>query len=185
MMHFFLCFVNVKRETEMDTPSLSRNETSLLEMRRCYVSQRLDELQVTLGQMRLCQQHDSKWKDGTQSDVKTTQQGQTERYPGVDGFSPDEDQQQHGSSASQSPSQYHAECRDVSKLESHVSDQQRSAVHGNNPNTFLDCRRRSQEWPQSNISEKIKLNNQITIENTAKHSDIDDVHLPTNQNVDK
>ncbi|XP_034025202.1 uncharacterized protein LOC117509573 [Thalassophryne amazonica] len=61
--------------TEQDTPtvvqSLSRNGTMLLELKRCYVSQRLDELQTTLGHIRACQRHDSGSKPRTRGETQT------------------------------------------------------------------------------------------------------------------
>ncbi|XP_038155551.1 uncharacterized protein LOC119792815 [Cyprinodon tularosa] len=54
------------RETSTNMPSLSRNGTILLELKRCYTSQRLNELQARLSQMRQCQLFDSRLKDGNE-----------------------------------------------------------------------------------------------------------------------
>ncbi|XP_068592031.1 uncharacterized protein [Cebidichthys violaceus] len=120
-------------------PSLSRNGTILLELKRCYVSQRLNELQMTLGQIRKCQQHDSKSKDGTrsstQTDSSTTQQEQREHYPGIDDWSPAGSQRQDIIPSGKSHSHQRVESRGLgnSKLKSHISDQQMSdTVQSNN-----------------------------------------------------
>lgn len=56
----------LQRETSTNMPSLSRNGTILLELKRCYTSQRLNELQARLSQMRQCQLFDSRLKDGNE-----------------------------------------------------------------------------------------------------------------------
>lgn len=135
----------VQRATSPSMPSLSRSGTILLELKRRYVSQRLSELQDTLGQMRQSQRHGSKSKDGTrartQSDSITDQQGEPERYPGAHGCSSADVQQPDRFSAGPSHSQHAASSRDPgnSKPESHVSDQQGGAtVHSNNPDALQD-----------------------------------------------
>ncbi|XP_061576515.1 uncharacterized protein si:ch211-286b4.4 [Cololabis saira] len=182
---------NHERATAADVPGLSRNGTILLELKRRYVSQRLNELHVTLGQMRQCQQHDSKWKDETrgcaQSDGSTARLGGREYHPGLDGCSPTDGQRQYSFWVSQSQNQQHAEGRGLMncKLDSHMSDQQRSSmVHSNNPNTLLDSQRKSQELLQSHIPEDVKLNNQIAIDTTTDHTDIDGVCVPSDQKID-
>ncbi|KAE8295323.1 hypothetical protein D5F01_LYC06249 [Larimichthys crocea] len=168
------------RATPTSMPSLSRNGTILLELKRRHVSQRLNELQITLGQMRRCQQHDSKSKDGTrgytQTDSSTTQQGQREHYAGVDGCSRADGQRQDSIPASQSHSQQTAESSNC-KLESHISDQQRGdTVQINNPDTLPDSQMlNSQDQLHLNVPGKHKLNSQVTIENTAGHTDIDNM----------
>ncbi|XP_036006210.1 uncharacterized protein LOC118556590 [Fundulus heteroclitus] len=76
------------RETSTNMPSLSRNGTILLELKRCYVSQRLNELQATLSQMRQCQLRDGKLKDGTrgrkESDDSSDQHREKEHDPARD-----------------------------------------------------------------------------------------------------
>lgn len=126
-------------------PSLSRNGTILLELKRRYVSQRLNELQITLDHIRRCQQHDSKPKDVTRgcthTDSGSTQQGQREHYPGVDVCSPADGQWQDTIAASQGHSQQTVESRglDNCKLESHVPEQQRSdMVQSTNPETLVN-----------------------------------------------
>ncbi|XP_023275672.1 uncharacterized protein LOC111665041 [Seriola lalandi dorsalis] len=171
------------RATPTSMPSLSRNGTILLELKRRYVSQRLNELQITLGQLTQCQQHDSESKHRTrgraQTDSSTTQQEQREYYPGVDGCSPPHGQRQDSIPASQSHSQQTVENRVLGnyKLESHISDQQRSgSVQCNNPETLLDCQiLESHGRLQLNVPGKQELNSQITIENTSGHTDIDDM----------
>ncbi|KAF3692794.1 Sushi, von Willebrand factor type A, EGF and pentraxin domain-containing protein 1 [Channa argus] len=129
-----------ERATPTSMPRLNRNGTILLELKRRYVSQRLNELQITLGQMRQCQLQDSKPKDltggCTQTDSSTTQMGQKEHYPCVDVCSPADGQWQEKISASQSHSQQSVESRGLGnyKLKSHIPDQQSSnTVHSNNP----------------------------------------------------
>lgn len=184
--------ITLQRSTPTSMPSLSRNGTILLELKRRYVSQRLNELQITLGQIRRCQQHDSKSKDGTrgrtQTDSSTAQQGQAEHYPGVDGCSPADGQRQDSIPASQSHSQQTEESGGLGdyKLESHISDQQRSdTVQSNNPDTLLDCHiPETQDRPHLNVPGKQELNSQITIENTTGHTDIDDMWGPIDQKLD-
>ncbi|XP_029373686.1 uncharacterized protein LOC115053250 isoform X2 [Echeneis naucrates] len=169
------------RATSM--PSLSRNGTILLELKRCYVSQRLNELQITLGQMRPCQQHDSKSKHGTrgctQTDSGTTQQEQREHYSGMDGCSPTDGRWQDGIPASQSHSQQTSESTVLHnyKLESHISDQQRSSsVQTSNPEMSLNCQMpESQGRLNLNVPGKEELNSQIIIKNTTGQTDIDDM----------
>ncbi|XP_023817540.1 zonadhesin-like isoform X2 [Oryzias latipes] len=86
------------RRSSASTPSLSRSGTVLLELKRHLVSQRLDELKVTLDLMRRRQQHDSKLKDGaggrTQSDSSIIQQEESEHVSTSDGCKTASDQ--HG-----------------------------------------------------------------------------------------
>lgn len=169
----------LQRATPTSVPSLSRNGTILLELKRRHVSQRLNELQITLGQIRRCQQHDSKSKDGTrgrtQTDSGTTQQ--RDHYSGVDGCSPADGQQQDGIPASQSHSQQTAESTNLSgyKLESHISDRQRSdIVQSSNPDTLPDSQMLQGEDRLVNVPGRQELDSHIAIENTTGHTDIDD-----------
>ncbi|KAM4567238.1 uncharacterized protein PAE49_010636 isoform 2-T2 [Odontesthes bonariensis] len=154
---------NRVRASSTSIPSLSRNGTVLLELKRRYVSQRINELQVTLGQMRQCQQHDNKSTNGTkcstQSDSRTAQQGEKDHYLGGDGCSPTDGHQLYSISASQNHSQHSAESRDLGnyKPESHISEQQRSCtVQTNNPNTLLNCQvLGSQELLHLNVQRKL------------------------------
>lgn len=120
--------------TPTSMPSLSRNGTILLELKRQYVSQRLDELQAALGHIRQCQQRDSKSKDGTrgrtQTDSSSTQQETRQQYPGIDGFSPADSQPQDSSLSQQTK-----EIRGLGPytIESQLSEQQRSE-------SLLDCK---------------------------------------------
>ncbi|XP_042269345.1 uncharacterized protein LOC121898387 isoform X2 [Thunnus maccoyii] len=179
--------------TPTSMPCLSRNGTILLELKRRYVSQRLNELQITLGQIRQCQQHDDKSKDRTrghtQTDSNTTQRGHSEHYPGVDGCSPSEGQRQDSIPASQSHGQQTAESRGLGsyKPESHISDQQRSdTVQTPNLDTLLDCQmQKSQDLLHLSVPRTEELNSQITIENTTGHTDIDAMWGATDLNMDK
>ncbi|XP_042342884.1 uncharacterized protein LOC121943427 [Plectropomus leopardus] len=180
------------RATPTSMPSLSRNGTILLELKRRYVSQRLNELQITLGHIRQSQ-HDSKSNEGTRSsmepDSSTTQQGQGEHYSGVEGSgcSPADSQQQDSILASKSHSQQRVESRGLGnyKLESHISDQQRSdTVQSNNPDTVQDCQMpESQDQLHRNVPQKQELSSQITIGNTTGHTDIDEMWESIDQNL--
>ncbi|CAL8373176.1 unnamed protein product [Gadus morhua 'NCC'] len=68
------------RPAGTELPALSRNGTILVELQRRYVSQKLDELQITLEQRRLCQRPGGPSQDGpkknpTTTDSYTAQQG--------------------------------------------------------------------------------------------------------------
>lgn len=93
----------LQRKSSASAPGLSRSGTILLELKRHLVSQRLDELKVTLDLMRRRQQHDSKLKDGaggrTQSDSSITQQGESELVSTSDGCNSAMDQQGYKTSA--------------------------------------------------------------------------------------
>ncbi|XP_029964558.1 uncharacterized protein LOC115400686 [Salarias fasciatus] len=147
------------RATPTSTPSLSRNGTILLELKRRYVSQRLNELHITLDQIRQRQQHDSKLKDGTrgctETDSSTAQRGERRRYSGTDGGSPADGQRHHSISERQSRSQPSAESRGLGdhKVESHVLDRRRSdAVQSDNSDTLVD-----RQMPESR-QEQLHLN---------------------------
>lgn len=164
---------HLQQATPTSMPSLSRNGTILLELKRCHVSQRLNELQITLGQIRRCQQHDSKSRDGTRGCIRTdsssTQPGQREHYPDVDGRRPTDGRRQDSIPASQSHSQKSVMSTIPGdyKLESHISDQQRSdAVQSSDTDTF-------ENQLHTNVPGQQELNSQITIENTTGHTDID------------
>ena len=167
-------------------PSLSRNGTILLELKRRHVSQRLNELQTTLGQMRRCQQPDSKSRDGTrartQTDSSATQQEHRKHYPGIDGG-----QRQDSILASQSHSQQTEESLGNHKLESHISGQQTSGtVQSNDPDAFPDCQMlESQDRLNLSVAGEQELNSRITIENTIGHTDIDDMWGQTEQKLDR
>lgn len=163
-------------------PSLSRNGTVLLQLKRCHVSQRLNELQIMLGQIRRCQQCDSKSKDGTrgrtQTDSSTTQQGWGEHYPDIDGCSPTVGRQQDSIPANQNHSQKTVMSTSLGnhKLESHISDlQKRDSVQNNNPDTLLDSETVENQLHLNEQGQQESGNSQITIENTTGHTDIDDM----------
>lgn len=180
----------LQRVTPTSMPSLSRNGTILLELKRRHVSQCLNELQITLGQMRRCQQPDSKSRDGTrgltQTDGSATQQEQRKHYPGIDGGSLAVGQRQDSILASQSHSQQTIESFGNHKLESHISGQQTSGtVQSNDPDAFPDCQMlESQDRLNLNVAGEQELNSQITIENTIGHTDIDDMWGPPDQKLD-
>lgn len=161
----------LQRATPTDMPSLSRNGTILLELKRRYVLQRLNELQITLGQITRCQQHDSKSKDGTrgctQTDSSTTQQGESENYGSTDGLSPNDGQRRDSISASHSHSQQAEESRglDSYKLESHISDQKSNTVQSNNADTLLGCQTPGTQ--DLNVPGEQELKRQPAIENTT------------------
>ncbi|CAB1443715.1 unnamed protein product [Pleuronectes platessa] len=174
-------------------PSLSRSGTMLLELKRRHVSQRLNELQLTLGRIRQRQQRGSESRAGTggrkQTDSSSsTRPGQREQYPGRDGCSPADGQQQGGVPASRSHSQKNIQAQALGnyKVESHISHQQRS----NNPEMWPDCQMlESQDQPLVTVPGKQELNGQIPMENTTGHTDSDDMWAPADQrpdlNVDK
>lgn len=78
----------------MELPALSRNGTVLLELKRRYVSQRLDELQIMLEQQsRPCQPQDAATeKNHTATAVgNSTEQGPGKHNP----VGPDDDDRRH------------------------------------------------------------------------------------------
>ncbi|XP_030007196.1 uncharacterized protein LOC115431086 [Sphaeramia orbicularis] len=169
------------RATPTTMPSLSRNGTILLELKRRYVSQRLNELQITLGQIRQCQQHDSNSKDRTrghtQTDSSTTQQEQSLLYSGIDDCSPPDGLGQDSTVASQSHNKQTAESAGLDNytFES-ISEQQKSdtLLDGQMPEDLLHLQ----------TAGKQQVNSQITIENTTGHTNIDDMWESTNQKLD-
>ncbi|XP_068441414.1 uncharacterized protein [Clinocottus analis] len=172
-----------EKATPTSMPSLSRNGTTLLELKRCYVSQRLNELQMTLGRIRQSQQHDSESKDGTrsntQTDSSTTQQEQRDHYPDINDWSPTGGQRQDSFPSGKSHSQQRVESKGLgnSELEGHISDQLMSdTVQSNNPDTLLDCQMlESQDQLRVNDSGKQELNSQTTQDDTTGHKDSDNM----------
>lgn len=111
-----------------------------------------------LGQIRQCQQRDSKSKDGTrggtQTDSSTTQQGRREHYPDIDGCSPTDGRQQDNIPANQNHSQKTGMSTSLGncKLKSHITDLQKSdRVQNNNPDTLPDSQM---------VENQLHLNNQ-------------------------
>lgn len=136
----------MQKATPTSRSSLSRSGTILLELKRRYVSQRLNELQITLGHIRQSQQHDGKstyvTRSRSQTDSITTQQGKGDLYPGIEGCSPAGGQRKDSIPASEDHSQQKEKSRGLgnSKLEGHISDQQTiDSVQRHNPDTLLDC----------------------------------------------
>ncbi|XP_010791697.1 uncharacterized protein [Notothenia coriiceps] len=171
--------------TPTSMPSLSRSGTILLELKRRYVSQRLNELQITLGHIRQSQQHDSKSRDMTisssQTDSITTQQGKGDLYPGIEGCSPAGGQRKDSIQASEDHSQQKEKSRGLgnSKLESHISHQQTiDSVQRHNPDTLLDCQMLESQ-DQLHFNESM-----ITQDHITGHTDIDDMWEPNDQLLD-
>lgn len=145
-------------------PGPSRNGTALLELKRHHVSQRLNELQIRLGQIKRCQQCDGESKEGTrghsQRDGSFTRQGEGQQLPDIDGCSPTNGLWQDGIPACQSPGQ-----KTIMRLsESHISGP--GSYSGD---TRSDC------WAVVEGSGQQGEHSQITIENMAKHSDADEM----------
>nr|XP_020509773.2 uncharacterized protein LOC109999162 [Labrus bergylta] len=155
---------NAASATPTGMPSLSRNGTILLELRRRYVSQRLDELQTTLGHIRRCQQHDSKSREGTRGRTQTDSSSST----------------QQGQCQDSSRSQQTTESRGLGpyNTESHISDQQRSE-------SLLDCKiiESQDQLPLKGPGEQ-DVCSHIRIENTTEHTDIDDIWGSSDQKLD-
>ncbi|KAM6987470.1 uncharacterized protein LKV04_010315 [Tautogolabrus adspersus] len=155
---------NAASATPTGMPSLSRNGTILLELKRRYVSQRLDQLQTTLGHIRRCQQHDSKSREGTRGRTQTDSSNST----------------QQGQCQDSSHSQQTTESRGLGpyNTESHISDQQWSE-------SLLDCKiiESQNQLPLKGPGEQDECSH-ITIENTTEHTDIDDIWGSIDQKLD-
>lgn len=135
-----------------------------------------------LGQMRRCQQRDSKSKDGTrghtQTDSSTTQQGRREHYPDIDGYSPTDGRRQDSIPANQNHSQKTVMSTSLGnyKLESHITDLQKSdSVLNNNPDTLPDSQTVENQLHLNNPDQQESVDSQITIENTTGHTDVDNM----------
>ncbi|KAJ0022102.1 hypothetical protein NQD34_009592 [Periophthalmus magnuspinnatus] len=114
-------------------PSLSRNGTILVELKRRYLSQRLNELQITLEHIRRSQQHDSNSQAGTrsliQTDSSSTHPEQSQVSPGMGPHNASHAQRQNSTEANHShwqPAAQAAERTDhgIFKYESHITKQQ-------------------------------------------------------------
>lgn len=165
--------VILQQATPTGMPSLSRNGTTLLELKKRHVSQSLNELQIRLGRMRQCQQHDSQSKVGTtghsQAESSPTQLGQRQHYPDIDGSSPANGLWKDSIPASQSPSQKPVMNPSHYKLVSHISDPLRTeAIQRNNPVTLRD-RLMLQNQLHFNLPGQQKLNKEIIIESAIRH----------------
>lgn len=170
---------------------LSRNGTVLLELRRRCVSQRLNELQITLGHIRRRPQHDGESEDGrrspSQTDSSTTQQGEGGCYPGTAGCAAVDSWQQGSLPAGQSLGQQTAESNNLGnyELDCRIPVQERSdAVQSNNPGALLDGQMfQSKDGLLLNAPGTQELSSQMTLENT---SGLINVHLrkPTDQTLD-
>lgn len=168
----------LQQATPTSVPDLSRNGTILLELRRRHVSQRLNELQITLGQIRRCQQRDSESKDGTRgrtpTDSSSAQQEQGEHCPDIDGCHPTGGQGLDSIPASSSHCQKIVMRTSFGNynLESHISDQRgRDTVESNNPDT--SGIQRPENDLNLNVSGQQEQSSQVTIENTSGHTDVD------------
>lgn len=111
----------LQQTTPTSAPGPSRHGTALLELKRRHVSQRLNELQIRLGQIKRCQQCDGESKDGTrgrsQRDGSCARQGAGQQLPDIDGCGPTDCHWQDGIPALQSLGQ-----KTITSLsENHVS----------------------------------------------------------------
>lgn len=169
-------------------PALSRHGTILLELKRRYVSQRLNELQITLSHIRRRRQHDStaldRAEDLTQTDGIRQQEGAREQTAGLDGHSLFDHQRQDSALADQSRGQEIVKSRWLGNylLESHISDGQGQNL---NLETSQDCQMLENQDPSihQDIPGKRELNSQIAIEN-AGQTDIDGMWDSADQKQD-
>lgn len=96
-----------QQTTPASMPGPSRNGTALLELKRRHVSQRLNQLQNRLGQIKRCQPCDGESKDGTkncrQTDGSSARQEAGQQLPDVDGCGPSDGLWQAVIPACQSP----------------------------------------------------------------------------------
>uniref|UniRef100_A0AAV2J1Z8 Sodium channel regulatory subunit beta-3 n=1 Tax=Knipowitschia caucasica TaxID=637954 RepID=A0AAV2J1Z8_KNICA len=144
--------------------SLSRNGTILLELKRRYVSQRLNELQITLEHMRHGQRHDSYSQDETRRLAQTdssssssssrTQPGESKRDPGTGPHTAIDGQRGDSDPASLTHRQ-EAEAADKTepkslKYESHITEQPPDN-QGSYPQTLLEAQRSTSQLQVARI----------------------------------
>ncbi|XP_076002437.1 uncharacterized protein LOC142995324 [Genypterus blacodes] len=139
-------------------PGLSRNGTTLLELKRRYISQRLNELQVTLGQIRRCQQRDSSLGGRTQTGGSATQQERKEINPDVGVRSPSDSQDGFPANPSQGPES------DTSAWE--------GGGRALTPNPAISKDSHMLE-KLVDVPGKQEFNDRIAIGNTTGHTDVD------------
>lgn len=151
----------------MSAPGPSPFGTALLELKRRHVAQRLSELQIRLGQIKRCQQCDSKSKDATrglsQRDGSSIRQGAGQQLPDIDGCSPTDGLWQDRVPACQSPGQKTI----MSLSESHISGPE--SCGGD---------KRSSRLAVVDGSGQQGEHSQIAVENTAGYSDATEMLEP-------
>lgn len=156
--------ITLKQTTPTSMPGPSHNGTALLELKRRHVAQRLNELQIRLGQIKQCQQSKDRTRGRSQGDSSFTLQGAGQQPPERDGCSPTGGLWQDGSPGHQSPGQ-----KTITSLsESHISGP-RSCSSG----TRSDCLA-GQNQRGVDGSGQWESHSQVTIENTG-HSDVDEL----------
>lgn len=143
-------------------PGPSRNGTILLEVKRRRVSQRLNELGITLGQIRGCRRHDSQSKDGMSGHA----------YAHVDGGRPSSGPGPDGIPAIWSRSQKSVTGASLGNrdLESHISRLQEGD----------DLDSSGVQRTESNGSGQQEGNSWIPIENTNGHTDTNAMEVADN-----
>ncbi|XP_029700281.1 zonadhesin [Takifugu rubripes] len=150
--------------TLTSVPVPSHNGTTLLELKRRHVAQRLNELQIRLGQIKQCQQSKDGTRGRSQRDSSFTLQGAGQQPPERDGCSPTGGLWQDGSPGRQSPGQKTL----TSLRESHIS-----GPRGCSSGTRSDCLA-GQNQRGVDGSGQWESHSQVTIENT-EHSDMDEL----------
>lgn len=156
--------ITLKQTTLTNMPGPSHNGTTLLELKRHHVAQRLIELQIRLGQIKQCQQSKDRTRGRSQTDSSFTLQGVGQQPPDRDGCSPTGGLWQDGSPGHQSPSQ-----KTITSLsESHISGPQ-SCSSG----TRSDCLA-GQNQRGVDGSGQSESHSQVTIKNMG-HSDMDEL----------
>lgn len=151
----------LQQATAESVPGPSRNGTILLEARRRRVSQRLNELEITLGQIRGCQRRDSQSKGGMRGRAHT-------RAASPDGCHPGGGQGLDGVPASRSRSQKSVTGASLGNRdpESHISERE-----GDDPDS--SGVQRTESDMKLIVSGQQEGNTQIPIENTSGHTDTD------------
>lgn len=154
----------LQQTTLTSVPGPSRNGTTLLELKRRHVTQRLNELQNRLGQIKQCQQSKVGTRGRSPRDSSFTLQAAEQQPPDRDGCSPTGGLWQDGSPGCQSPSQ-----KTIKSLsESHISGP-RSCSSG----TRSDCPAGKNQRGVDGSGRR-ESHSQVTIENTG-HSDKDEL----------
>lgn len=147
----------LQQATAESVPGPSRNGTILLEVRRRRVSQRLNELEITLGQIRGCQRRDSQSKEGMRG------------HAYVDGGRPSSGRGLDGVQASWSRSRKSVTGASLGNrdLESHISR------HREGDDLDSSGIQRTESDMKLNVSGQQERNGRIPIENTSGHTDTD------------
>lgn len=156
--------ITLKQTTLTSVPGPSHKGTTLLELKRRHVAQRLNELQIRLGQIKQCQQSKDGTRGRSQRDSSFTLQGAGQQPPDIDGCSPTGGLWQDGSPGLQSPGQ-----KTITSLsEGHISGP-RSCSSG----TRSDCLA-GQNQRGVDGSGQWESHSEVTIKNTG-HSDMDEL----------